>query len=272
MNLKKLSEPFPVEEIEWRISQCGVNNKGTWARCLAYINARAVMNRLDEVCGPGNWTVEYRALPADDRFEPGFIGRLGIRIDGEWVFKEDGAEQTDFEPFKGGISGAFKRVACAWGIGRYLYNLEAGFADTLATKTPGYELAKTKDGKEFYWRPPALPSWALPSKGGSPNPQPTAPVARSAPPPALKTAGKKSASAPIQAKGPAPEPSPSKVALTRTQLNKEIMATAAKLRLDQKAIVEWVDDVFKKTADKLSLEEQQKFLEILQAELGGISE
>ncbi len=42
-------------------------------------------------------------------------------VSGEWVEKQDGSGPTDMEPFKGGISGALKRAAVAWGIGRELY-------------------------------------------------------------------------------------------------------------------------------------------------------
>lgn len=41
----------------------------------------------------------------------------------EWVSKVDGAENTDIETVKGGISDSFKRAAVQWGIGRYLYKV-----------------------------------------------------------------------------------------------------------------------------------------------------
>ncbi len=50
---------------------------------------------------------------------------LSIRKDSnsEWIGKEDGANTTEFESVKGGISNSFKRVASSgFGIGRYLYN------------------------------------------------------------------------------------------------------------------------------------------------------
>ena len=39
--------------------------------------------------------------------------------------KYDGAENTDIEPVKGGLSDSFKRAAVLWGIGRYLYDMES---------------------------------------------------------------------------------------------------------------------------------------------------
>src|SRR5690606_35602811 len=53
------------------------------------------------------------------------ICKLGINVDGAWVWKSDGAGDTQVEAEKGGISDAFKRAAVKWGIGRYLYDLDA---------------------------------------------------------------------------------------------------------------------------------------------------
>ena len=44
---------------------------------------------------------------------------------GRWVWKSDGAGATDFEGAKGAFSDSFKRAAVHWGIGRYLYDLDA---------------------------------------------------------------------------------------------------------------------------------------------------
>jgi hypothetical protein len=163
MNLKDLSLPFPETDIEWRIGQCGKKGNGQiWAMCLAYVQARAIMNRLDEVVGPGGWQVRYRFEPGSDKVDPGVLGIVGIKVGEEWVEKEDGAEQTDIESFKGGLSSALKRAGSAWGIGRYLYNLEASFAQIVPQGTKGAQWGKTKSGDEFYWLPPALPQWALP--------------------------------------------------------------------------------------------------------------
>ena len=183
MNLQNLALPFEEDEIEWRIAQCGVKGNGQiWATCLAYVSARAIMNRLDEVCGPENWKVGYR-------FEGGgVIAQLGIKICRNkkdetgtphsdytsWVFKEDGADNTEIEPFKGGLSSALKRAGSVWGIGRYLYGLETGFCQITEDKR-GAKFGKTKEGKAFYWLPPALPQWALPKGKKASGPPSIAP-------------------------------------------------------------------------------------------------
>lgn len=155
MNLKDLSNKFNPEDIEWRLQQCGEKNGKIWAICLAYITNRAIMERLDEVCGPENWKNEYASGP-----HGGVMCGLSINIAGEWVTKWDGAENTDIEPVKGGLSGAMKRAAVQWGIGRYLYQLEEGFA--VIAENGAYR-GKTKENKHFNWNPPTLPSWALPT-------------------------------------------------------------------------------------------------------------
>lgn len=158
MDLNKLDEPFAPEDIEWRIQQSGKTSQGkVWAMVLAYVTNRAIMKRLDDVCGKSGWRNEYRDIPNNGGVECG----LSIKVDGEWVTKWDAAENTQVEAVKGGRSGAMKRAAVQWGIGRYLYNLEEGFAQTSVEKQQGWKRAKLKDGTNFFWMPPALPLWAI---------------------------------------------------------------------------------------------------------------
>lgn len=161
MNLAKLREPFAATDIEWRVGRAGKNSRGIWAMCLAYITNRAIMERLDDVCGPTNWRNDYREAPAG-----GVLCGLSIRVGDEWVTKWDGAENTDMEAVKGGLSGAMKRAAVQWGIGRYLYDLPEGWA---TISDSGRYYGKTKDGDVFHWDPPALPEWALPGGSGRPT-------------------------------------------------------------------------------------------------------
>ena len=88
---------------------------------VAYINSRAIQNRLDETVGAFNWRNTFSPWQNNAQI-------CGISIydegRGDWVTKQDGAENTDIEPIKGGLSDSFKRSACVWGIGRYLYELD----------------------------------------------------------------------------------------------------------------------------------------------------
>lgn len=113
--LKKLREPFRKEELEFRVG--ATNNDKSMGLALAYVQARAIQNRLDELFGVDGWTVSYKEIAV------GFICSLSIKINDRWITKEDGAGMTEYESVKGGISNAFKRVASSgFGIGRYLYN------------------------------------------------------------------------------------------------------------------------------------------------------
>lgn len=116
MDLSKLSAEFPREDVHWRAQT--LTKDGTKALALAYLDARDVMDRLDDVCGPENWQSHF-----DETAKGRVICRLSIRVDSEWVTKSDGAGDTAVEGEKGGISDALKRAAVSWGVGRYLYRL-----------------------------------------------------------------------------------------------------------------------------------------------------
>jgi hypothetical protein len=158
--LARLREPFPTDDIEWRLQQAGEKNGRIWGKALAYVTNRAIQQRLDEVVGPANWKNEFREGPGG-----GVLCGISVRIereDGshEWVTKWDGAENTDIEAVKGGLSAAMKRSASTgWGIGRYLYNLEEGWVNV---NDGGRLSGKTKEGKWFRWDPPTLPDFAVP--------------------------------------------------------------------------------------------------------------
>lgn len=164
MNFSALAVPFPADDVEWRVQQAGETNGRTWAIVVPYVTNRAIQQRLDEVVGPANWRNEFLPGPGG-----GVMCGIYIRIpreDGsfEWVGKFDGAPNSSGDSemaVKGGFSGAMKRAAVEWSIGRYLYALDEGFAEVSEN---GKHRAKTKDGKSFRWNPPKLPAWALPPR------------------------------------------------------------------------------------------------------------
>ena len=155
IDFKALQDFFAADEIEWRLQQAGEKNGKVWAICVPYVTNRAIMQRLDDTVGPGNWRNEFKPGPGG-----GVLCGISVKIDGEWVTKWDGAENTDIEGVKGGLSGAMKRAAVQWGVGRYLYALEESFA---RVSENGKLRGKTKQGTDFRWDPPALPKWAIPS-------------------------------------------------------------------------------------------------------------
>lgn len=139
---KDLACPFAPSEIDWKPGS--VTRDKTRALALAYLNARAVMDRLDAVVGPGNWQDSYRIVADGNHVE------CTLTIDG--VSKSDVGEPSgsDFaDKVKGAYSDSLKRAAVKFGIGRYLYRLEGQWVDYDAQRK---QLTRT----------PTLPAWALP--------------------------------------------------------------------------------------------------------------
>ena len=123
IDLRRLQDFFHPDDVDWK--PIVVSKKTGKALAAAYITNRAIMDRLDEVCGPGNWKNEYQEGPAG-----GVICGLSIRVPtpeggSEWVTKWDGAENTDVEAVKGGLSSSMRRAAVQWGVGRYLYRIQS---------------------------------------------------------------------------------------------------------------------------------------------------
>ena len=143
--LAKLKEPFPGDLIHWRVGATSKDKKKGIA--LAYINARDAMKRLDDVVGFQNWQDEYTETTSGR-----LICRLGIRLPetNEWIWKSDGAGETQVEADKGAISDAFKRAAVKWGVARYLYFLPNKWVEL--------------DQYKNIIQPPMLPKWALPKE------------------------------------------------------------------------------------------------------------
>lgn len=156
---RALSAPFDDREIKFKPQAV----KGNRALALAYIDARAIMDRLDGVLGVENWQDDYQLLP-----DISVVCRLRLRIGKRWITKTDvgsPSEQPDGgDRLKAAFSDALKRAAVKFGIGRYLYRLPHQWADfNPATKQ--------------FVAPPRLPAWATrpgaiarPAKPAQPKP------------------------------------------------------------------------------------------------------
>lgn len=137
-----LCAPFPAEYIDWRVGS--TNSDKSKGMALAYVDARAVMDRLDSICGPECWQCNYSAgvggsiicnigiMVPGKRYQilgvPELQGQFNS-LDPSWIWKADGAGATDVEGDKGALSDAFKRAAVRWGVGRYLYDLKAPWVE-----------------------------------------------------------------------------------------------------------------------------------------------
>lgn len=121
-----LAKPFPPDEIK-SYSAAGRN--------MTYIDARAVMNRLDEVVGPACWWDEYRVLDdaakavecrltvvfnSEDVPNPDHVSAI-TKVDVGYPNDARDAGDDAKEPLKAAYSDALKRAAVKFGIGRHLY-------------------------------------------------------------------------------------------------------------------------------------------------------
>lgn len=109
-----LAAPFPPHRVSWRIGSTTKDKARGMA--LAYVDARDVMERLDEVCGVDGWQNRYSHTQGKT------VCEIAVKIGDEWIWKADGAGDSDIEAEKGALSDAFKRAAVRWGVGRYLYD------------------------------------------------------------------------------------------------------------------------------------------------------
>ena len=111
--LGQLRKPFPADKISFKI-QTKPNDKGN-SLVVAYLDARDVMERLDEVVGP-DWSDRYERIEGSR----GLVCYLTVC----GVTRADvGADDNENEQAKSAFSDAFKRAAVKFGIGRFLYEL-----------------------------------------------------------------------------------------------------------------------------------------------------
>jgi hypothetical protein len=175
-----LAAPFPASVVGWKPQTI----KDRRALAVAYIDARDVMDRLDAVLGPLGWQDSYECLP-----DGCVVCRLQLRLDGEWVVREDvgspGGQPDVGDRRKAAFSDALKRAAVKFGVGRYIYRLDQQWVD--------YDPQKKRIVGE-----PKLPAWALPESVSSPRVV-VPPPADSAPLPEVRGQGE-----PVN-EGPAPQ-------------------------------------------------------------------
>jgi hypothetical protein len=130
---EKLHELTIEMPYKWKVQTA----KQWGCECVAYVDARQVMDMLDEALGPENWQDHYREVAGNVYCD------LKIKVDGEWVTKSDCGSESSFEKEKGQASDAFKRAAVKWGIGRFLYRLPM-------VKTKSVETGKDRNNNPKY--------------------------------------------------------------------------------------------------------------------------
>ena len=146
-DLLELGEPFDPETVKFLPGRTTKDQRRGIA--LPFCDRIDVMRRLDETVGPGNWTtsVAVESVPCrDDKGveRPGFyaITQLSVRCVQGWIGKCD---SSDVEPdVKSATTGAFKRAATLWGIGRYLAEFPEVWVDLEDKRIAAAELPKLR--------------------------------------------------------------------------------------------------------------------------------
>jgi hypothetical protein len=159
-DIAALSAEFPQAAVSWRAQT--LTKDGTKALALAYIDARDVMERLDAVCGPAGWQCDYPHAGSKT------VCRIGIKIGDEWVWKSNGAGDSDIEAEKGALSDAFKRAAVLWGIGRYLYAIPSPWVPCESYEKGGKHYWSKWSGNPWDFVRSSKPAAAQPASAASP--------------------------------------------------------------------------------------------------------
>lgn len=140
MNLQELKKEIPFK---WRIQQFSKNKPS--ASCVAYIDARDVMQLLDEVCGVENWQSDFKEVAGQ------VYAGIGVKVTSEWVWKWDTGAESNMEKEKGLASDSFKRAAVKWGVGRFLYDLDVKYVPTNEPKgASNYPYVIDEQGKRVF--------------------------------------------------------------------------------------------------------------------------
>ncbi len=189
----ELAMPFAPEDLEWRLQRTFEYQGETKGIAVPYVTNRAIMGRLDDVVGPENWYNDFKPWHGANGKEAQLCG-IAIHYEGRgFLTKWDGAEDSDIEPIKGGLSDSMKRAAVQWGIGRVLYNMDVVFVDVEKRgKTWSIKNNQQKQLDDAYrkmlgklnltpapaggLRPPAVPE--EPAGGPKPAPEPQSPKAK----------------------------------------------------------------------------------------------
>lgn len=170
-DLSRLAAPFDPSDIEWKPG--ATTRDKSKGLAMAYLTSRAVQQRFDDVCGPADWRNEFREGPGG-----GVLCGIAVRVDredgtAEWVTKWDGADNSQVEAVKGGLSGSMKRAAVQWGVGRYLYDVPSPW---VRLDDRGRFAETPKIPREY------LPPRATPSNAQTPSASPPPSAERATPP------------------------------------------------------------------------------------------
>lgn len=139
---KRLQAPFPAHLVSWKPQ--AFNKDHSRVVMVAYVDARAVQDRLDGVC-PNDWHFEVQPVEG----LPAVRGSLTVL----GVTRADMGQGNDYRT---ATDDALKRCAVHFGIGRYLHDLPKTWVD--------WDIDRSEPRVM-----PELPEWARPDHERTPG-------------------------------------------------------------------------------------------------------
>jgi len=122
--LEILSRPFDPKEVEVKVQV--VSKDRAKGQVVAYVDARTVLDRLDEAVGPTGWSDGYEVLNNGTDYDGRRLVEVKCTLTVLGISKEDVGEG---DSLKAAFSDALKRAAVKFGVGRYLYRLPKVWVD-----------------------------------------------------------------------------------------------------------------------------------------------
>lgn len=147
----RLQAPFSAHLVHWKPGALSRNKDR--ALLMAFIDARAVQDRLDAVC-PDDWHFDAQEVPSAK--VPTVRGTLTVLGVSRTDFGEGDPTTGAGDSYKAACSDALKRCAVHFGIGRYLYDLPRTWVEW-------------DEQKRAPRTTPELPVWARPEHERGPG-------------------------------------------------------------------------------------------------------
>ena len=130
---KRLLEHFDTRDVEFKPQT--FSKDGGKALAVAFVDPRRYQERLDDVVGIQNWSVEYRAIGetstiekpnATSQIRAACVARISVYDPetGRTIIREEVGEfdGADVAQYPTASAQAFKRACVTLGLGRYLYD------------------------------------------------------------------------------------------------------------------------------------------------------
>lgn len=138
----ELEIPFEPSVIEWRVTNTAQGQSR--GQVVPYADPRAYTDRLNTIFSPAGWTRKYAVQTSanfertkDQRLVAKVLVTCELTIFGLGTHSATGEEFTDNpNALTAAEAQAFKRAACCFGLGRYLYHFTGVWVDLDERKRP----------------------------------------------------------------------------------------------------------------------------------------